>query len=791
MMNFRPALRTPALVILLGAVVPAPAQQPGIQSGVIPDAPRPTSYLPDSESVNSLIESDPQAIPRFEEGAAPAPALRAMPVTEDDAAVDIPAELQKDLPAVAKPEPAMAPEAVVEEEVDEKDSILKKMDTLGVDADEAPVTASEVRAQAPPPKADQVASSFQTRTEARTFTFSVPAPRGQLLDRNGYPLAQTKVAYYAAISFPFLGAEVAEEEVLLYAGQRVLHVNKILGADWTLGAKTVLQHYKDRRWVPLVFSTVLSETEVDELSRQKMEGLVLQPVYLRHYPQRKTLSHVIGYVGKRPPRLTGPIVNDEDLWGQAIGVDGLEESFEAELRGTPGRVNVLYEADGTKTKEEVLSRPQPGYNVVTSIDLEMQQLCEELLAERVKRGAMVIMDVRNGDIMAMASYPAFDPNLFIPAITQENYATLVNDPAKPLFPRAFRASYPAASTFKVVSALGFLESGYITPNDLYPCPNAWSVGNLVMRNWNKNGEGSMNVVGAITRSCNTWFYEVATRAGADSMSYMATRLGLGQGSGLPLREAEGFIPNNRFWADKYGYLMSDGEEAVMSIGQGRVEVTPLQVARMMAGVGNGEELMKPRLVLQVQDRNHEIVRTFAPESANNINVDPRSLRAVQRGLYDVVNGGNGTGKQAYHKITVSGKTGTGQWNVALKQNLSWFAGYFPSKHPIYAFSVIYEGDPGEVVSGGKTSAPIVGAFLERYLTEENYNKVRARAQELEGDIPEEDPGFTDNQPVTSIFRDESTEAAMTEVVTPVQEQAAQPRPDNNGGIFQRMFRRRR
>ncbi len=778
-------------------------QIPGIQSGVVTSDPRPEAEEPPVPANPSVPVADPvavpdlQEIPRFDEVPAvapPVPSVRAMPVEEDEGSVEIPKELQGDQPAMLRAEP-LATEADVEEAVPEKDSTVKKMDTLGVDATAAPVTASEVRAQAPPEKSGQVGSSVLTRTEARTFTFSIPAPRGQILDRNGYPLAQNKVAYYAAISFPFLGSEVSDAEVLRYAGERMVHVNNILGTDWDLAGKAVIDHYRHRRWVPLTFSSVLSDSEVDGLNRQKMEGLSLHPVYLRHYPQVKTLSHVVGYVGKRPPRTTGPIVNDEDLWGQAIGVDGLEQTFEAELKGTPGRVNVVFEADGTKVKEEVLSRPRPGFNVVTSIDLEMQRICEELLAERMKRGAMVVMDVRNGDVMAMASFPQFDPNEFIPAITQDKYSALVNDPAKPLYPRAFRGTYPAASTFKVVSALGFLESGYISANDLYPCPNAWSVGNLVMRNWNKDGEGSMNVVGALTRSCNTWFYEVATSSGADSMSYMATRLGLGDKTGLPLKEAAGFIPNNRYWAEKYGYLMSDGEEAVMSIGQGKVEVTPLQVARMMGAVGNGSEVLKPRLVLQVQDLNHELERTFPVEVANNLNVDSYSLKAVQRGLYDVVNAGNGTGKQAYHKITVSGKTGTGQWNVALKQNISWFAGYFPSKNPIYSFAVIYEGDPGEVVSGGKTSAPVVGAFLERYLTEENYNKVRERAEEIaarQGE-EEESASYRDFQPVTSIFREgEVPPGEDATPFPPVQEQVAQPQPrqQEGGGLF-KIFKRKR
>jgi penicillin-binding protein 2 len=712
---------------------------------------------------------------------------------EGDVAVEIPAELAPGAgqEEESKEEIQMAEGATVEEEVAIEDSIVKKIE-------EAPpssvmISAKDILAKSQQINRDGEKSSLATRTEARTFTFSIPAPRGQLLDRNGYPLAQSRVAYYAAINFPFLGDEVSDAEVLRYAGERIVHVNRILETKWDLPGRTVINHYKDRRWVPLAFSSVLNDEQVDSMSRQQMEGLSLHPIYLRHYPQGKTLGHVVGYVGKRPPRLTGPIVNDEDMWRQGMGVDGLEKAFETDLRGKPGRTNVLFEADGSKVKEDVLSRPQPGYNVVTSIDLEMQRIAEDLLEEKVKRGAMVIMDCRTGDIMAMASNPSFDPNLFIPEISQEQYSALVEDPDKPLYARAFRAAYPPASTFKIPVALGFLESGYISAADVYPCPPAWQVGNVVMRNWSKDEEGYMNVVGAITRSCNTWFYEVATRAGADSMSYMATRLGLGQKTGIPLNENSGFIPSNRYWLDEYGYLMSDGEEAVMSIGQGKVETTPLQIARMMAAIGNGREVLKPRLVLQIQDLNHEIIRTFPTEVANNLQVDNYSLRSVQRGMYDVVNAGNGTGGRASHKITVSGKTGTGQWKIANKQNIAWFAGYFPSKYPVYSFAVIYEGEPGEKVGGSSKAAPVVGEFLKRYLTEDNYNEVRDAATRLKGLYGEPDEEFSYRGPVQSIFRDGPEGLPIEGELIPVpNDPTAIPQTSREGsGLFDGFFRKRR
>lgn len=740
---------------------------------------------------------DSIAIPEFEEEALAAEPAMAAEVDiavpeETDAVVEIPMELAPgaEQDGETPEETEMAEDATVEERVSEEESIVKKIEDAPPSS--VMINAKDILAKSQNINRDGDKSSLATRTEARTFSFSIPAPRGQLLDRNGYPLAQSKVAYYAAINFPFLGTEVSDAEVLRYAGERIVHVNRVLGTQWDLPGRVVIGHYKDRRWVPLTFSSVLTDEQVDNLSRQQMEGLSLHPIYLRHYPQGKTLGHVVGYVGKRPPRLTGPIVNDEDMWGQGMGVDGLEEAFETDLRGKPGRTNVLFEADGSKVKEDVLEYPQPGYNVVTSIDLEMQRICEELLEEQVKRGAMVIMDCRTGDVMAMASNPSFDPNTFIPSISQENYSALVEDPDKPLYARAFRAAYPPASTFKIPVALGFLESGYISASDVFPCPSAWQVGNVVMRNWNKDDEGYMNVVGAITRSCNTWFYEVATRAGSDSMSYMATRLGLGQKTGIPLNENSGFIPSNRYWLDEYGYLMSDGEEAVMSIGQGKVETTPLQIARMMAAIGNGREVLKPRLVTQIQDLNHEIIRTFPPEVVTNLRVDNYSLRTVQRGMYDVVNAGNGTGRKAAHKITVSGKTGTGQWKVADKQNVAWFAGYFPSKYPVYAFAVIYEGDPGETVGGGSKAAPVVGAFLERYLTEENYNKVRDAATELKALHGEPEEEFSYRGPVQSIFRAGPVELPIEGELIPVpNDPTTAPQPSRGGGLFDGIFRNRR
>ena len=648
------------------------------------------------------------------------------------------------------------------------------------------------------PLNDKLESKLMTQPDARTFTFSIPAPRGQILDRNGYPLAQTKVVNYAAIEFPQWGDDADEGRVQQFAAERIVHVNRILGTQWDLAPKVVRQHYKNRRWMPLLFSSALTKKESEKLNAYQVEGLRLHPVYLRHYPNEKLLSHVIGYVGKRPPRATGPISSEEPLWGAAIGAQGLELSYDEQLTGVPGKINVLYDGKGNKIREDNIAVPRPGLNVVTTLDIEMQRIVEKLLRERTKRGAMVVMNVNNGDVVAMASYPQFNPNDFIPSISTEKYKTLLEDPEKPLFPRAFQGSYPPASTFKVSSALAFLDSGHIYTGDVFPCPSSWQVGDLVMKNWNSSTEGDMNVVSAIARSCNTWFYEVAIEAGADSMSSMALRLGLGEKTGIPLPEDKGFIPTNRYWLQHYGYQLTDGDEANMSIGQGRVKTTPIQIARMMAAIGNRQHVFKPRMVRQLQDVNHNVIEVFPPQVRNTLSVRSSALSAVRKGMYDVVNASFGTGKAGWHEVTVAAKTGTGQWITQENRNIAWFAGYFPVNYPIYSFAMVYEGEPGEKVSGGKNAAPIVSKFLNEYLNTENLEAVKAASKQLRGDYTTtyvDEIDTSESTSASSIFRNasgrssSSPAAPSTQAPKPRAQPVSKPTPRRTS-IFNRLFNKR-
>ncbi|MEM0897167.1 MAG: penicillin-binding transpeptidase domain-containing protein [Verrucomicrobiota bacterium] len=566
-----------------------------------------------------------------------------------------------------------------------------------------------------PDEKKKIGASWETRTEARTVTLKIPAPRGQIVDRNGIPFAQNRVAYQLALRLPY------EEEspvsfVVRYAQERVNYANRVLGTDFTVEDAVIEKHYQNRRWLPLPYSPVLNGAQVELMRERLSRGIVLFPTYVRHYGTGPTAGHVIGYAGTRQKAPKGPLTNGEPLFFTSEGKSGLEKSFDAMLRGKDGEISMLFDTDGAKLSEEVTVRPVQGDNVVTTLDIDMQSYAEQLLRNGGRNGAFVVMDVRNGDVLTLASWPCFDPNEFIPFITNERYAELRDDPGLPLYPRAYLGNYPPASTFKIPVALAALEAGIVDEFTEFGCPSGMTIDDRWFPNWNKKGEGSMNVKQAIMRSCNTWFYTAGLRTGGDTIAGMATRLGMGAQTGLPLdAEEDGFIPTVERLRAKTGRSLKGGYLANAAIGQGDVLATPIQVARMMAAIGNGVTVPRARLVLQVQDIYNNVVQAYPAEEFSRSGLNPQQLSLVRKGMTAVVNSGAGTGKQAWNRyVTLAGKTGTGQWTQAEDGSwryIAWFAGYVPVESPEYAFAVIVEGNGSEVLSGGRNAAPLVGDFF--------------------------------------------------------------------------------
>ena len=648
-----------------------------------------------------------------------------------------------------------------------------------------PVEEEAVQAkQAEAKKRQTLDASLLTQKEARALTLTIPAPRGQIVDRHGIPFAQNRIANYLAIVMPFM-KDASDSEILVWAKTRIQKANAILENDWTLKDEDILSHYKNRRWLPLIFSTEKGlNVEINVEQQEKIKGLLkdglaLLPAYIRHYPKEDSACHIIGFTGKTRPLPIGPIADGDPIFEEMAGREGLELTFDDDLRGTAGISNVLFSAEGERISEDMRRRPVQGNNVVTSLDFNYQKYCENALKKHANRGgAMVVMDIKNGDILAMASNPGYDLNDFIPGITAEKYKELSDDPRLPLFPRSFRGEYPPASTFKIVTALGALESGVVTASTSYNCSTAMEIGNHVFHNWNKNPEGYMNVISAIKRSCNTWFYQAAIDAGGDAVSDMALRLGFGEKTGIPLKaEASGFVPTNSLLVQRYGHKMFSGDVANMAIGQGTVLVSPLQVVQCMAALADGVNMPQPRLVTQIQDYRDQVVDVTEPSVRKRVDLNPDFRELVVKGMVAVVSGSGGTGRAAGIKYAqVAGKTGTAQWKVADDRNLAWFTGFVPANNPMFAFAVVYEGSPGQSVSGGKNAAPMVN---------EVFNNIYSNA-------PPDDPIVLamKDLPTTMEVDEGTTDTADEEarVRRAVPQAPPPPAPKKTlGGFFRKLF----
>src|SRR5438105_2140126 len=293
---------------------------------------------------------------------------------------------------------------------------------------------------------EEIVPTFETQKLARTYILDIPAPRGQITDRNGAPLAQNRLSYNLAINFP-TPLEFNDEQVLDFAHQQIAAAAKLIGRQIRLGDDAILRHYHNRGILPLEIAQNLSEEEYAAAKGHLPPEMTLRGVYVRVYPVGKTAGQIVGYTGKTGRNPDGIIDNYETIWPETEGREGIEQTFNAMLAGKHGNYKMTFDKDGRKTSEKIVSPPVPGHTVVTTLDLHLQELAEKALEAKAKRGAIVIMNPNNGDVLALASWPNYDPNLFVPAISAEKFKALQDDPDIPLLPRAFRSSYPPGSTF--------------------------------------------------------------------------------------------------------------------------------------------------------------------------------------------------------------------------------------------------------------------------------------------------------------------------------------------------------
>src|SRR5437868_8657041 len=580
----------------------------------------------------------------------------------------------------------------------------------------------------PAPEEETIIPTFETQKLARTYILDIPAPRGQITDRHGVSLAQNKLSYNLAINFP-TPLDFSDAQALSFTHEKIDKAEKLIGRSLKISDEAILRHYRNRGIMPLEIAQNLTQSEYEEVKDALPAAPVVRPIYVRTYPNGKLAGQIVGYSGKTGRNLDGIIDNHETLWPETEGREGLEQTFNEMLTGKHGQYKLTFDKDGRKTSEKLVAPPVAGDNVITTLDLRLQELAEKALQAKAKRGAIVVVDPNTGDILALASWPTYDPNIFIPSISAENFKALQDDPNIPLLPRAFRSSYPPGSTFKIAVGIAALESSAVTSDDRFECVPAIQIGNLTYHNWKKGDRGSLNFVQALTESCDTWFYQVGIKTGAEPIVDWALKLGFGAKCGIPIRgEAEGRVPNDQYMKVAHGRRILNGDIANLSIGQGDTEVTPLQMAQAMAIIANGGIFYQTRLVQQVQSIDGGIVTAYSVREKRTLNMSELTIAQLRAGMIDAVNGPTGTAHAAsLDNVTVAGKTGTAQWGPKNKERTAaWFAGYLPAERPQCAFAALYEGDVGSKVHGGSAAAPMIGQIFKEIYKGELANAHRVR-----------------------------------------------------------------
>lgn len=440
---------------------------------------------------------------------------------------------------------------------------------------------------------------------------------------------------------------------------------------------------------------------------------------MRLYPNGSMAAHLLGYVRQETVHGEEEIAF-EDQTQVLVGKQGLEVSFDDALRGKAGIKSILVNNLGYRQREEVLFPPQPGRDLTLTLDMEVQRAAEKALLSAGNmtgtnvRGAAVAMDVRTGEILASASSPTYDPNLFLDRVSPEMFQVLMHPHFKPMLNRAFYGSYQPGSTFKIVTAFAALEAGLIDPHAKFNNLGYYMVGRR--RIDDTAPAGVYDFEKAFIHSSNSYFIEYGLAGGAQRLIEMGNRFGLGERTGIVSRgqEIPGYFPETGQRFKKDGATWMDGDTANLSIGQGEIIVTPLQMAVMTAAVANGGKVLKPYVLRGVSEDDDNPAETFGPQIVNEVTLNPRTLQIVRDAMLSDVAHKDGTGTAAFVPgFNVCGKTGTAQVRRPKSEgggidHTTWFVAYAPHEAPRYAVAVMVESGS----SGGASCAPKAGEIFK-------------------------------------------------------------------------------
>lgn len=542
---------------------------------------------------------------------------------------------------------------------------------------------------------------------------TVDPPRGLILDRYGTKLAENRPSFDVSFT-PKDAGDVSRvlSELAVYLNVPVDELQgKVKNSRGLAAFRPVLLKQDIGR-------DVLAAVEAHKVD---MPGVSVQVRLRRNYLDGLNASHVIGYLGE---------VNVDELksgdypnlrGGDYIGKFGVERAQEGFLRGEPGGRQVEVNANGQIMRVLQTVSPKPGRNVHLTLDRELQQRAEGLL-EGVA-GAAVAVEPTTGQILAMASSPSFNQNDFVSGIGAGVWESLVSNPYRPLENKAIQGEYPPGSTFKIVTALAGLEEKAIDETTTFDCAGFLPFAGRDYRCWKKEGHGRIDVRRALAESCDVFFYRTGLRLGIDRLAWYAKAFGLGVRSGVTLdQEARGLIPSSVWKKKRFGVPWQEGETLSVSIGQGYVLATPLQMGMLMAAVANGGVRYRPTVLSRVETMEGDVIFQAAPQEIGRLPISPRNLKIVQQGIWGAVNGDHGTARRVHlNDIEIAGKTGTSQvvgrkdsgddYTPPHLRPHAWFVCYAPFDAPKIAIAVVVEN--GE--HGSSAAGPIAREMVKTYL----------------------------------------------------------------------------
>ena len=527
---------------------------------------------------------------------------------------------------------------------------------------------------------------LQTQAENnRIAVVPIPPNRGLILDRNGVVLANN----YSAYTLEIAPAKVADLEATI---DQLAQVVEIQPRD----RKRFKRLYEESRSAEsLPIRTKLTDEEVARFTAQRFrfDGVEIKARLFRSYPLGEVGSHLIGYIGRINPAEKKQMEDDwseDDLANyrgtEYIGKLGVEQSYESELHGATGFEEVEMSAGGRAVRRLKSSPAAPGNALVMSIDIRLQAMVEELFGDR--RGALVAIDPRNGEVLAFVSKPNFDPNLFVDGIDQENWKALNESPDKPLLNRALRGTYPPGSTFKPFMALAALTLGKRTPQQTVYDPGYFNFGNHRFRDDKEGGHGTVDMFKSITQSCDTYYYTLANDLGVDAIHDFMSPLGLGRVTGIDLQgEVKGVLPSTEWkrtaYRKKEAQKWYAGETISLGIGQGYNTFTMLQLAQAEATVAAGGRRYTPHLVRAVENYETRVARALPVTEQPRLPLKPEHVAFIHSALYGVTQEGTSARVFVGAPYKSGGKTGTAQV-IEIKAGEKYNASRLDERHRDHA-----------------------------------------------------------------------------------------------------------